>query len=122
MYYNDCDVSIDTCFDEKNGRSPAFISHDWDYKADFRQIFQAWLENATGRTTKINIVEDKKTIQHRRVLTIVFESGNTVQITLDQGFGYWWLELTHGLHRFDFERDSLDQVKRMLEVQAKYQR
>ncbi|EJL6415309.1 DEAD/DEAH box helicase [Vibrio cholerae] len=117
--HNDCDVSIDTCFDEKNGRPPAFISQDWDYKADFRQIFQAWLENATGRTTKINIVEDKKTIQHRRVLTIVFESDNTVQITLDQGFGYWWLELTHGLHRFDFERDCLDQVKRMLEVQKK---
>lgn len=111
-----CKVTIDTCFDEKHGASPRFISHDWHYQDDFKNIFTAWITSATESDIEINMVSDKKSIYHRRAIELYFDLGDKVQITLDQGFGYWWLDLNRGMHFFDFDRDDVDQVKRMLEV------
>ncbi|MGR5220266.1 DEAD/DEAH box helicase [Vibrio parahaemolyticus] len=35
---------------------------------------------------------DKYSLPHARTMSLVFDDGVTVQIWLDQGFGYWWVD------------------------------
>lgn len=111
-----CDVAIKSSFDEQEHRPPYAISHDWQNRNDYEQIFAAWLTHMASKTVHTNLIDDKRDIPHRRVLQLEFNVGKTVQIIFDQGFGYWWLDLKNGMHRFDFLRSTEEQVSRMISV------
>lgn len=112
----DCKIVVDTCFNEQNNRRPFAINHDWGNRSDYGQIFGAWLSYMASQEVETNIIEEKKEVPHRRAIKLNFASGRVVEITLDQGFGYWRLDLSGGMHRFDFMREPHDQVRRLIDV------
>ncbi|MCZ6404777.1 DEAD/DEAH box helicase, partial [Vibrio parahaemolyticus] len=112
---SDCQIEVNSCFDEQN-RNPYTVNHDWDDRDDYKAIFGAWLTHMAAKTVDTNIIDNKREVPHRRAIKLRFSTGDIVEVTLDQGFGYWRLDLSGGMHRFDFMRDTHDQIKRLIEV------
>ena len=112
---SDCNIEVSTCFDVKN-RNHFAVNHDWDDRYDYEEIFSAWLTHMAGKKVDVNIINDKREVPHRRAIRLYFSTGDIVEVTLDQGLGYWRLDLEGGMHRFDFMRDTYDQIKRLIEV------
>ena len=112
---SDCRIEVNSCFDEQN-RNPFAVNHDWNDRYDYDAIFNAWLTHMAGKKVNTNIIDNKREVPHRRAIQLHFSTGDIVEVTLDQGFGYWRLDLAGGMHRFDFMRDTHDQIKRLIEV------
>ncbi|MBF4448252.1 hypothetical protein ERJ76_21795, partial [Vibrio anguillarum] len=112
---SDCQIEVNSCFDEQN-RGPFAVNHDWNNRYDYDAIFNAWLTHMAGKRVDINIIDNKREVPHRRAIQLHFSTGDIVEVILDQGFGYWRLGLAGGMHRFDFMRDTQDQIKRLIDI------
>lgn len=89
--------------------SGRWIKSDWyPHEEDDRKGLLEYLNEQSFKSIEIYSTPDKKQIQHARELTMEFNSGKSLTIRLEQGFGYWVPEW----HRqtFPFEKDVPDQV------------
>lgn len=61
--------------------------------------------------------KEKQETEHGRLLEVLFNDGQSLQLRLDQGFGYWRVGRANGhraeLNRFDFSSGSVDQAERL---------
>ncbi|RBO79594.1 DEAD/DEAH box helicase [Marinomonas aquiplantarum] len=108
----ECHVNILTCYDRNKVDNGRFVFHDWSIENDYKTIFNAWLDSMGASETQVDY-KDKRLVPHRRCIDLLFESGQKAQITLDQGLGYWRLNLQNGLHRFFFENSIPEQINRI---------
>ncbi|MBJ6609931.1 MAG: DUF1998 domain-containing protein [Candidatus Thiothrix moscowensis] len=107
-------LSINTVFKDKD-RVGHLIYHDWDSSYDFEKVLSQWIKYCTNVKPHLDIALETRSVPHRRILSLEFDSGETVQIRFDQGVGYWQLQCIGGVHRFDFNRSSDEQVMRLKE-------
>lgn len=107
------EITVNTCFDVKKSTNSGFaIHHDWVDEDDYLTIINEWLSFACNTQVFLDLRE-KRDIPHRRTLELIFDSGDKVTITFDQGLGYWKLLMPRGLHNFDFNRPINEQVIRL---------
>ncbi len=109
-------IEVNTCsYSNHRPRNSFAIHHDWEDEDDYQKIFTGWLTHACDQDVHVKF-DSKANVPHRRTLEMVFESGKTATVALDQGLGYWRLVLDRGLHNFDFSRSVKDQVLRLGEA------
>lgn len=85
------------------------IYDDWENKNDHEDVFLAW---GKGLSLNLNIsyASSNKTIQHSRIMTLVWKSGKKTEITFDQGMGYWKNKDSNQTVNFNFRQSVEDQT------------
>lgn len=111
----DCRVHILTCFDSFKKENGRFIYQDWADERKYKNVFNNWINLLGGANAQVDY-KDKRDVPHRRCIDLLFESGKKAQITLDQGFGYWQLDLKNRWYNFD--SDVNEQIDRIGECYA----
>lgn len=79
---------------------PMYLHHDYHNVNQFEKVFEKLLTDNLDLSKKeidLMIYDNSKALQHKRNLTITFESGTIFDIQLDQGLGYWRLLESHKL-------------------------
>lgn len=114
-------ITIHTKFDERQVRERYAwndkIYHDWTEKSDFQGFAISWLSEQTGCPVRLLIDSSNRDVPHRRLLTVILDSGNEVNIRLDQGVGYWRLRARSFRDvGFDFEQSYQEQIQHVSSV------
>ena len=87
---------------------PRRIYHDWRDSEDRREVVNAYFRK---KFTNFNWDDEYATSEtpHERKLELIWDDGTHINITLDQGFGYW--RIINGVKtEFPFEYDVVQQV------------
>lgn len=105
-------IIIETFFRD-NQRSSSSISHNWSSSQDFESVLSSWIECRSKIKPSISVEYELRHTPHRRMMSLNFDSGSSVKIYLDQGFGYWRLNCSKGAHRFSFYSDVKTQALEM---------
>lgn len=69
-------------------RPPRFCWSDWEQDADRIGAIEAALENAGFDRIEVEMV-DKAMSSHARILSLMFEGGEGIEVHFDQGLPYW---------------------------------
>jgi ATP-dependent helicase YprA (DUF1998 family) len=109
------DIEVLSLFTDKKSPPGYAIQHDWVYEDDYKEIFNAWLQNTCSEKARLKLIQKNK-VPHRRSLMLKFKTGEEAYVTFDQGFGYWRVEVERGLHKLDFHQAPAEQVVRLLEA------
>lgn len=92
-----------------------FIHHDWKTVNDLNTMMCLWLGQIFNLNPEIEIKQKNRDLQHSREISIKWASGLNSTIILDQGMGYWQVQMPHRAQLiFNFHQDYEDQVKDML--------
>lgn len=93
--------------------------HDWQDSESQRVVSGTFIRALLKvSAVKVQVMDDKRQLSHRRIMTIELASGRTLKCVFDQGMGYWEMKsFSQKLKRFDFELDPESQVWHLLEVQ-----
>jgi hypothetical protein len=94
---------------------PGYLfSHDWVHGKDLSAVTTRWLTTALRAPVSLDIAPNSRDVQHSRVLTVHWASGIRSRIILDQGMGYWRMDVSDRSHgRFDFGQSVQNQIHLM---------
>lgn len=103
-------------------RSPKPSKFIWD-NFETEQCLEAaithWLSAILNCKPKVQVATSVREVSHRRVLTLVQESGKQLKISFDQGMGYWEFQGEYPDRLFNFDAEAKGQVEQMLHAWKK---
>jgi DNA-directed RNA polymerase subunit RPC12/RpoP len=82
-------LEIATLLPQQLNKVCSSIKHDWTRPKDMEDVVQGWFKSVLSITPLVTMTEKTYEMQHGRVISIVWASGQTSKIILDQGVGYW---------------------------------
>ncbi len=108
---NKVDINVVTTVSNRNGY---LLSHDWSEGNDQKQVMKLWLKRLLSIAPHITMAKKSFEISHGRVISIVWASGRKSRIILDQGMGYWRVQMPYRDEmEFDFYQSFEEQVQEM---------
>lgn len=109
------EVKIQTAASSES--QPGYMfTHDWVHGRDLTAVATRWLTGTLRAPVIVDIAPKSGDLQHSRVLTVQWASGIKSRIILDQGMGYWRLDVNdRTCGRFDFSQSIQNQIQRMAE-------
>lgn len=105
-----------------NDREGYLSFHDWQHDYDQKAFIEHLLEETCPARVTVNLAKKVRELQHARKLNLVWSSGKTTEVTLDQGFGYWeCYSNNRSAKRFPFEESPHGQLTFILEARQHLQ-
>ncbi len=109
-------IEIETLELSTNTQVSGLIKHDWSHSQDFQKIIKHWLIKHLEVDVNIQLKKRPFELQHSRMITVLWASGNESRIILDQGMGYWQPRTAYRDElNYDFNHDSTGQIHQMNE-------
>ncbi|KTD50487.1 hypothetical protein Lqui_1812 [Legionella quinlivanii] len=101
--------------ESNNLLQPNKIHHDWKANNELSEMIKIWLSNNFKLIPEIIIKSANRELQHSREISITWASGLKSKIILDQGMGYWQINMPHKyLLDFDFHQNHNEQLNDMI--------
>jgi ATP-dependent helicase YprA (DUF1998 family)/DNA-directed RNA polymerase subunit RPC12/RpoP len=105
-----------TCGQSMSAFSPNRIWNDWPDAGKRNEVIIAACEYTGWRVELMPL--DKRQVQHSRLLELHLQSGKSVKMWFDQGFGYWKVSNSTRDRYFPFNASSQEQVKKIADLKA----
>ena len=102
-------IQIDTMEVSRDTRSPAAINHNWTDGNARNDVLRGLLEETLKRKVVLR-VQQRRDIEHRRVLRIEWDSSTTTTLWLDEGVGCWRVS---GYRMFGFTSGVMEQIREL---------
>ena len=102
-------INIDTMEVSRDTRSPAAINHNWTDGNARNDVLRGLLEETLKHKVVLR-VQQRRDIEHRRVLRIEWASGSTTTLWLDEGVGCWRVS---GYRMFGFTSGVMEQIREL---------
>ncbi|HMT93656.1 DEAD/DEAH box helicase [uncultured Thiothrix sp.] len=98
-------------------RSSYQVFHDWYRGEDLSKVIKSFFAGAFGVTPRIVMKQNPHDLQHGRFLKVTFASGKESTILLDQGMGYWKIQMPgRNSANFNFNASPDLQEREMLRI------
>jgi hypothetical protein len=98
-------------------RSSYQVFHDWYRGEDLSKVIKSFFAGAFGVTPRIVMKQNPHDLQHGRFLKVTFASGKESTILLDQGMGYWKIQMPgRNSVNFNFNASPDLQEREMLRI------
>ena len=88
-------------------KTPSSLSDNWANREVRNDVLKGVIEEITSRKVYLNS-NDRRNVAHSRELVLKWDSGETLQIFMDEGLGCW---RTNSYQHFDFSSSVMAQIK-----------